>query len=510
PEGQAFRAKIAFSLHLALYTLFMCVTDLLTARNLAVLLVLFLNAVAAWRLAWERFRSPVFAVVFALLFAFSPFVYLKLNQGFLQKATLFCLPLFVLFFLRLLEQHRVRDAVWSALFLVVGLLVYPPSAVFTLLLALALLLGAGVLSVPWRPLVKPFTVFCLCVLPCVLMVLILGKDDFVLAHGMKLDLQHFRRQGGFLDLFRPWRFFPYLGTFSGRSTQAFVERLPLGLPVLPIVLALVGAFVRRKYAGWLLAFSAVVAVVMAGPYLMNSGHLLHLGGHVIPLPLLLLDRLPLGQAFRFPIRLFPWLQMALLLAAGEGFVWLCARAKNWGRWPHAAAVLPLLIGVLMIAEPRFLFPEYRRFHVEEVVEPAYCSLPCVQEADAVLHLPYLAPGIHQYQFEAVLCDVAIVNPVKRAPSPVDIPPADASDQRKRQFLAELGDCGIGCIVVHPDFYAELEMRRYADAPSLGPKERRLTGRDVEVWLEKALGPPWSAVGSDVLLYRVPLTRTSHR
>jgi len=227
PEGQAFRAKVAYSLHLALYTGFMLVVDLLTARNLAILLVLFLNAVAAWSLARERFRSFVFAFAFAILFAFSPFIYLKLNQGFLQKATLFYLPLFVLFFLRLLEEYRVRDAIGSAFFFMVGVLVYPPSAVYTTMLGAALLLGSNLRSLPLRRLVRPFAVFCLCVVPCVLLVLTTGKDDFVLVHRMNLDLEHFRSQGGFLDAFHPFYFFPYVGTFTGQPFQAFVERPPL-------------------------------------------------------------------------------------------------------------------------------------------------------------------------------------------------------------------------------------------------------------------------------------------
>ncbi len=503
PEGQEFRAKVAFSLHLALYTLFMCVTDLLTARNLAVLLVLFLNAAAAWRLGWERSRSPVFAIVFALLFAFSPFVYLKLNQGFLQKATLFYLPLFVLFFLRLLEHHRVRDAVGSAVFLNIGLLVYPPSLVFSSLLGLALMLGAGIQRLRWRSLVRPFVVFCLCVLPCVVMVLLVGKDDFVMAHKMQLDLGSFRSQGGYLDLFHPFRFFPYLGTFPGQPAQAFIERLPLGLPLFPLLLAFIAAFLaRRRLAGWLLGFSLAAAVVMAGPYLMNSGQLVEIGGRVVVLPLLLLDRLPLGQAFRFPIRLFPWLQMALLLAAGQGFLWLKDQMKAWDRFPQVAVLTPVLLGLLILAEPRVLFPEYRTFHTQTLVRPAYCGMPCVQNGDAVLHLPYLAPGIHRYQFEAVLCDVAIMNPVKRASSPVEIPPADASEEQMRQFLEVLAQYGIGSIIVHTDLYRLMEEKRYADAPSLGPVERGLTGDDVQAWLEKLLGPPLSPAGSEILVFEV--------
>ncbi|MEN8163579.1 MAG: glycosyltransferase family 39 protein [Acidobacteriota bacterium] len=503
PEGQRFRAKVAFSLHLALYTFFMVFTDLLTARNLAVLLVLFLNAAAAWRLAWERFRSPVFAMVFALLFAFSPFVYLKLNQGFLQKATLFYLPLFVLFFLRLLEKHRLRDAVGSAVFFSVGMLVYPPSAVFTSLLGLALLFGTGMQSLRWRSLVRPLAFFCLCVLPCVLTVLVVGKNDFVMAHRMQLDLESFRSQGGYLDLLHPFRFFPYLGTFPGSPTRGFIEELPLGLPLLPLALAVTAAvFARRRFAGWLLGFSMAVAVVMAGPYLMNSGQLVEFGGRVVALPLLLLDRLPAGQAFRFPIRLFPWLQLALLLAAGEGFLWLKDRMKAWARFPRVASLAPFLVGLVMLAEPRLLFPEYGTFHTEALVEPSYCRVPCIQNGDAVLHLPYFAPGIHRYQFEAVLCDVAMMNPVKRAPSPVAIPPADASDRQKRRFLEVIAENGVRSIVVHPDLYRLMEENPYADAPSLGPVERALKGDDVAAWLEHNLGPPLLPEGSGVLVFEV--------
>jgi len=503
PEGQEFRPKVIFSLHLALYSMFMLAADVLTARNLTVLLVLFLNGAAAWLLLWDRFRNAAFAHAGALLFAFGPFVHLKLDQGFVQKAVLFHLPFFVLFFLRMLERRRVLDAVWSGVFLVLSLLVYPPFAVFNGMIGVALLVASGFRRVASRRLALQLGVLGLVALPCVVLVWALGRDDFVMVHQLHLNLDKFWSQGGYLDLLHPFRCYPYLGTFPGRPTQIFVVQLPLGLPLVPLVLAVVGAAARRRYAGWLLAFGLAATLLMAGPYLTASGELVRVGGRPVPLPLLLLDRLPFGQAFRFPIRIFPWLQVALLLAAGEGIAWLTAKTSASSRGARAATVLPILAAAFIVLEPWLIFPEYRRLRIEELERPAYCSDDLVRGSSAVLHLPYFPPGIHEYELQAVLCNTAIVNSYERKAPPIDIPAPDAGSSQKRSFVRLLADSGIGSVVVHPAYFDDLGRKRKAREPSLGRSKGRFTGRDVEAWLEELLGAPKLYLEDGVLLYGVP-------
>jgi len=504
PEGEELRAKVAFSLHLGLYVVLMLFCDLITAHNLAVLLILYANGVAAWLLLRERTRSATFAVCGAVLFALGPFVQLKLDQGFVQKITLFHLPLFALFLLRAAEGRRVRDALLAATFLTVGLLVYPPFAAFDLLLAMPLVANALGRRAGRGRLLPLLLTLAVVTLGLLAMLWVVGREDFVQGDPMPLSFEQFRSQGGYLDLTRPFRCFPYLGTFPDRPFQAFNETLPLGLPILPLLLAGWAACVGRRAALWLLLLTAALTVLMAGPYLLHSGEPVLIDGRPVPLPLLLVEALPFSQALRFPIRLYPWLQLALLLAAGEAVSWLGSRAEKSRGWARAARLLPAALGLLVVVEPLLVFPEYRRLRVEELRPSQYCAVARERGARAALHLPYFAPGPHDYLMAAVLCDQAIVNPWSWRPPAIDIPAPDAGKAARERFIGQLAEHRVGVIVVHPVGYAYYDRHPEAPEPSLGQRELGFGGADVEAWLERALGPPQALPADGVLVYRVSL------
>jgi len=508
PSGQDLRAKVAFSLHLALYVALMLPFGLLPfgllpAHNLAVLLVLLGNAASAWWLLWDRFRSTAYALAGAILFAFGPFVSLKLDQGFVQKIVLFPVPLFALFFLRLLAHRRRRDALASGACLVLSLLVYPPCAVFNLLLGLALLGAALARGEASRRLVAPVGLAVLILVPAVVVVWATGRDDFLLVDRMRLSVQEFHCEGGYLDPFHPLRWFPYLGTFPGKPHQDLVETLPLGLPLLPLTLAVAGVVGRRRGVAILLALAAALAVIMVGPYLTCAGELVTVGGRTVAMPFLLLAKLPFSQVLRFPIRLYPWLLIALLLAAGEGLAWLEELAARRPRLARVAPALPLVASALMVLEPRLLLPEYRRLVVEQVTTPAYCADDWGPGTRAALHLPYLSPGPHDYLYQAVVCDTAISNPLGEHEPPIPIPSPDAGPAAVRRFLRQLAASGVDRVVVHRDGYRFWEKRGGSEEPSLGSPPGSFSGRDVEAWLERALGPPQSFPTDEVLVFRVP-------
>ncbi len=425
PEGERFRAKVAFSLHLALYVALMTIFDLFTAHNLAVLLILFSNAVAAWILFRDRTSSPIFALACALLFAFGPWVQLKLDQGFVQKITLFHLPLFVFFLLRLLEQRRRRDAAWCAVFLVIGALVYPPFAVFDVLLATVLIAACVIRQDAPRQLTGLLIGLSTVLAVVVCVVWFIGRNDFLTVDHLAVSLDRFRGQGGYLDVFHPFRWFPYLGTFGDRPVSAIVEHLPLGIPLIPLVLAIFATWKRQSPAGWLLAFTCGAMVLMAGPFLMKSGELILIGGRPVPLPSQLLENLPFSQAFRYPIRIYPWLLVALLLAASEAVNRLRNGATVSLRRPRLAKAVPCIAAALILFEPWLIFPEYRGLHVEEPRVPSICATTSVESAEAVLHLPFYPPSPHDYLMAAVLCDQPMVNAWQRNPPPMAIPLPDA-------------------------------------------------------------------------------------
>lgn len=488
PEGERFRPKVAFSLHLVLYVVLMTVFDLFTAHNLAVLLILFANAVAAWMLFRERTSSTVFALGCALLFAFGPWMQLKLDQGFVQKITLFHLPLFILFLIRVLEHRRRRDVLWCGFFLVIGALVYPPFAVFDVLLAAALIASHIVQSRERPQRLGPLAGLAAVMILIFAAVWIVGREDFIIGDRLAVSLEGFRSQGGYLDLFHPWKFFPYLGTFGDRPFQAIVERLPLGLPLVPLALATAAAVVGRRWARWLLTLSVGLIVLMAGPYLLRSGELVILGGRPLPMPFLLFEQLPLSQAFRFPIRIYPWMQLALLLASCEAVAWLQQKSATHPRTRRWAGAVPVVAAVLIVAEPLLLFPEYRGFHIEELRVPSTCGVATATEAGAALHLPFYPPGPHDYLMTAVMCDRPIVNAWQRNAPPLTIPHPGAATDDLRSFAEALSRADVAAVILHPKAYGFYASHPELDEPSLGDRGAGHTGEEVRAYLETLFGP----------------------
>ncbi|MDP7110364.1 MAG: hypothetical protein QGH45_00300, partial [Myxococcota bacterium] len=138
PEGQEFETKVGFSLNLALFALLMVPFDLLTAHNLAVLLILLLNGVAMFAALRTRRGPALLSLGAALAYAIGPYVFLKLDQGFVQKSMIFTVPPFVAFALAWLETFRWRHALGAGAMVVVAATIYPPYAVYHLLFAAAL------------------------------------------------------------------------------------------------------------------------------------------------------------------------------------------------------------------------------------------------------------------------------------------------------------------------------------------------------------------------------------
>ncbi len=497
PEGQEFETKVAFSLNLALFTLLMLPFDLLPAHNLAVLLILLLNGLAMYGTMVARHRSVPFALGAAIAFAVGPFVFLKLDQGFVQKAMIFTVPPFLLFVLQLTERFRWRSALGAGAMVVLAAAVYPPYAAYNLLFAAILVPASLAARRRWRG--------------------ALGTTGGLVAFGAVLLL--FSPQGGgglevafearapataldgTLDPFRPFRWHPYRQVPPGAPVE-FVRSLPMGLPVLATALCLVAAFRRRGRALPLLLAAGTFSLLMAGPYLARGGELVTIAGHPIPLPLALVGGTPYSLGFNYPVRLAPWVIAALLIGAGDGDrwlrEWLSARAPGKPAW---VAIASVLLALALVVEGRLLFPEYRRLHVEEVTTPEYCSL--IPEGAATLHLPYHAPGPHVYEFACVLCDRPTANSSLAASPPQRIPLPGDPEEVQRAFLDELAQAGVSHVLVHPPYYAEIGRMAEHHEPSLGPPELGHSGRAVESWLSMLCGASRQFVGEGVHAYPVP-------
>ena len=494
PEGLPIDARVTFSQFMLAYVALMSVFDLLTSRNLAGLGFLVANAMAMHLLLRHLVRRESYAWLGGFLFGFGPYIFLKVDQGFVQKTCLFAVPLFLLFLVRSLRRRGWLDPAASVACMVVTLAMYPPYGVFAAVLGAALVAAeAGASRHPVRRLRRALPVALGIGIAFVWVGLAIRDDPRPAA--MVVDTQSWRQFGGYLDPLRMFRWLPYRHTFDHFPTP-HIQGLPLGFPILLSVLAVLGAIRGGWRARVLLGLVGVLAVVMIGPYLPMGGRPTDLDTTLVPMPFLALGQLPLGSVLKFPIRLYPFALIALMLVAAAGLrgveASLAARpgGGRWARWVFPAAV------VLAIVETRLVFPEYERFEVAPLEAPTFYAQIHEEDFEALLLLPPEPLVSNDYVHVAVLTGKHLLNGYLEQPGAADVPQTHASDAQKRAFIQELVDLDVRYVVVYPEALGLQAPEHWDEVvwPLLG---------DPYGWLSTYTGLPMLFPGDGMMVYELP-------
>ena len=496
PDGLEIPAKDRFAIHLLIYAVFMTVFGLLASHNLGVLTMVVLNALSMHLLARQRFGREDFAFLSGLAFGFSSYVFLKVQQGFPQKACLFFVPLFVLFLLRALERRGVANHVLMLLCLAGVMWIYPPYAVFDVAFALPLVLYRAWRSNEFWEVLWRFA-------PALLVVAVLfgivaytqqGDSSTTSVH---VDLEFWRMEGGFLAG-SPFLWRPYAMLQS--PPVDWVATLPLGFPIVLTLLGGVAVVLGARDARLMAAIVAGMVVVMLGPYLALGGEPGDSGALTVKLPFYYLAQLPGGGALRFPIRLFPWALVALLLAAGSG---LGAIRQQLGVADHGRKVLRVLVPVLLVAtalESRALFPEYSRFWSSELPSRQFYEEVRDQDFEALLLLPAMPMRRNAYLMEPLLSQRSLINGYWGGDMAVPIPGAGASPGELRAFAEQLRQAGAPYIAVWLHGLDPVYVQRHAHDPPGAAAER---GPPPFAWLDALCGPPRIYAADGMAVYAVP-------
>ena len=486
PEGMDIDARVAFSAHHTFYALLMTFLGLMASRNLTALLLLVLDAFAMHLLARERTGRESFAYLGGLLFGFGSYAFLKVQQGFFQKVCLFAIPLFVLYLLRALEDGRRRDQALCTLWLGVSLVLYPPYAVFNVLFGAVLGLGHGISTGKLKQQLKRFA-------PAVggiaaifaAVAAVIRTDPRPVSMREDMALHSFQILGGYLDPLSPFRWFPYESTFFQPPCD-LIPTLPLGFPILLTGLAGVGVVLGARHARWLGLAAAGMLVLMLGPYLLVSGSPGDPDATAILLPFYFLGSLPMGSVLKFPIRLYPWVLIAMLLAAGGGLALLEERLKRTARAARWAVVLFPAVLAASVVENRLVFPEYARFVVTEPRLPSFYSEIEEETFDALLLLPEEPRVPNDHVYVAALTGRPLVNGYLEQTMPVEVPGPGATSDERDAFVAWLVQHGVRYVVV--DF--ELLDRGYIErVHPLAPGTVAPGGPASLRWLDERCGLP---------------------
>jgi len=498
PEGMDIDARVAFSLHQALNVALMLMFGLLASRNLAALLMLVGNALAMHLLARERSDRELFAYLAGLLFGFGPYAFIKVQQGFFQKVCLFTVPLFVLLLFRVLERGRVRDQVLCGAAMVLTIAVYPPYAVFNAVFGGLLVVGHALAR---REIVLQSKRF----VPLTVVFLVAFAGVALAIRGdprpvsMEMTETTFAGFGGFLDWRYPFRWLPYEFTFT-HFPAAIIPGLPLGFPIGVTVLAGFAALVGAKRARLLVPIALLFGVVMLPPYLNVGGAPGEPGATSVPMPFLLLGQLPMGSVLKFPIRLYPWVLIALVLAAGSGLRVL----EGWlGKVPGApwlaAAVVPVALAA-GIVENRLLFPEYGRFLITEPRLSAFYDEAADEDLAAWLMLPPEPLFPNDYLYVAVMTETPLLNSYMEAPMPMVVPETESSEAMKEGFVEELDRMGVRYVVVH---VATVDGGYHGRVRGMAPGAVVPESLPPFAWLDRYCGLPRAWGDDGIVVYEVP-------
>lgn len=238
--------------------------------NLNLLLILLLNALGGYALGHYLTRNRIIAFLIGLFMAFNPYVYQTLAAGRFKDGLLCFNCLFILFFLKTLQEKEWRNPMLAGLFLGISSLLYWFYGInLSIFLIFALLW-----VVFWKKKELPSK------FPGrILLLLLVG---FVIAYPFAFEYQQGLRRGDLnhTELTYGHNFPTINAIFSGDCNQDLIihgaraimeDSLPLNAPAWPLVLIpffLLAFFSREKLKNWLFILSGLLFwLICLGPFI---------------------------------------------------------------------------------------------------------------------------------------------------------------------------------------------------------------------------------------------------
>ena len=443
PDGQDIREYIGFSLHLFFYLPFIGLRGLVAPYNILILFTLALNGFCAFLLCRRLTRAYWPALACGILFLVSPYAGLKIEQGFLQKAILWWIPLFLLGFIRWLETGRKRDAFGAGLAWAGMLLTYAPYAWYALPAAAIFLTlrprGPAPENGAIRPRLRGAWPMLLPALPawCLLMFL-LPQAGLEPVEG-SIPAAIAEAPVGSLDLLHPFRFFPYAGF------RPAVAGLPLGLSAVTLATALAGAFRRSPWRWAFLALAFAALLIAPGPWPSSGGVIL--SGTPLPHYFLSLYA-PWGKRLGYAIRILPFFELAAIALASYALAGIRSNAM--------ARALCVGVIALAAAERAILAPELFP-PIVTAARPDEDTAWLRARTRVNLHLPFNVRGDepHAYCALAARSNTRMMNRYLRPQAEgFPIPPLPgAAPETLVNYLADLRQIGVTHVVIHPRLLA---------------------------------------------------------
>ena len=444
PEGQDLREFMGFSLHLFFYLPLLWLRNVVTIYNVFLVLTMALNGFCAYLFARQLTGRLWPSVLGGALFMISPFALLKIEMGFVQKALLWWIPLFLRDVLRYLDRPAPRRAALAGAVWALMLLTYAPYAWYALW-ALAILGGTRFVMEPDQrrallPRAWPFALPALAAFVVLLISLPGGGVPPKEPGAADLPpLAVAMAPNGCLDLLRLFRFAPY-PDFMPRTAY-----LRLGISLVGFFLSAVAVVHAPRKALPLAIVADFFLLVAIGPFF-------HTGGRILsrfPLPSYFFACcLPWGERLGFPIRALPFVEIAL-----AGLTALIV--ARWSTTPRRRLAVPAGVLALVLCERALLLPELFPPGASDAALPPHLRW-LRAEGGTVLHLPFNVRGndVRHYLYVTARTNTRMLNRYLGFWSEYPVPPLPADEPEDvRDYVAMLIEDGCDLIVIHPRLLA---------------------------------------------------------
>jgi hypothetical protein len=479
PCGQDISLRVANSLHLYFSLPLTVIFTPLAAYNILVIIILTLNGFMMYLLARDFFQSRIISFCAGLYFMLNSYVLLKISMGFLQKVSLFWLPLYLLCLLRLLDKKRNIYLFGSAIFLFLIKLSYPPYAYYALIFTLALA-GYDLINTGGTPLFSK-KVFLIIIVFAVSVLLF----DFYMIGFRVLSKGHLSFQKILLPLM------PY-GQIDVshplRSMLPAPTNLPFGISLLGVFLGVYAAFLKKGLPRFFLVVVVACFVISAGPYLMINGKPWAIFNQKVILPYYFLYKYTpsvYGEGLILPIRIFPILNICLAMLIGYALTIIAQKVSSKG-----AVIAASLFILIYLLENLVLFPELFPVRSSELKVAEFYRQIRDEKFEAILNLPISGKReiTNLYCYYATLCNKKIMNAYDDARLCINVPSLFDGAAIKKKFIQQLTKWDVRYIVIHKNLFEDVDTTS--------------SSRDLE-WLIDFCGAPVNYENDKLLVYRIP-------
>jgi hypothetical protein len=379
------------------------------AYNLIILLSFVLGGWGSYLLAFYLTGRRGASLIAGLVFAFSPYHFLRLDLGHLNLSTVQWIPFYALFLFKFVEQGRKRSALLAVFFLILNALNSWYYVIYCGLLSLAVVLRPTTGAYTERTSVSttrhsPFAIrhspfitrafrLSLVLIVAVLLLSPLLLPMFQLLGATSLVGEHNPLRHS-VDLYSFWVPGPP-STWADWFEEVWISyaahhREPgasayLGYTVIALSIAGIAGHRRRPQALWWLAIAAGFTLLAMGPQLQIDGRVLDTS-----LPYRFLARIvPAFSITGIPGRMVVMTSLALAMLSAYGLVNLGRRLSGYG--PPTRQLVGLAAGLLIFLEylaiplplSRTDLPDF--YHRMGADEEAYAILDIKWDANFLLH-----------------------------------------------------------------------------------------------------------------------------